>query len=309
MDNDGLHEIAVGWQMSGSLRHMTLHAAHGLRYTQIAEADYTALALCDLTGDERVDIAAIQMHMPGGTCAIVSLMDDGEVVRESAAMSADAESVSRVLTGKLADGSQGLFVDVTTANNMMTDIFAYKEGVLKNVVLRTVSGSATVTGRTPATNATDINRDGIVEIPSIVPAPRPETARSKTEYHTIDWYSYDRYGVRIMAMTTYHNWNDGWYFVLPEKWRGAISVRREDRAGEREVVFSHVKGEDFTDFMSVFMLTGENREERAGLPGRFTLLIDGAAIYAARIDVEAASAMTETEVRQRFMRIYNDWEF
>jgi hypothetical protein len=154
----------------------------------------------------------------------------------------------------------------------------------------------------------DINRDGLMEIP----APELLPPQSETNYYAINWNSFDRFGAGRLVMTTYHNYSDGWYLILPEDWRGKITVRREDAApGERTLVFSYVRGaESVADFLRIYTLSGDNREERARLSGRFRLLEEGDTSYTAELlpGWEGLPLTLSRElVTENFKRNYSDW--
>ena len=65
---------------------------------------------------------------------------------------------------------------------------------------------------------------------------------------------------------------DGWYLILPSSWDGQIAVERDDREnhrGEQAVVFYHQEYDgSLTRFMTIYRLTGTNREARANLGSR-----------------------------------------
>ena len=119
----------------------------------------------------------------------------------------------------------------------------------------------------------DINSDGIKE----VPIPRSLPSTNENAYRVLDWYAYSSSGTRKLVLTTYHNSSDGWYLVLPDEWGDDITLRREDSvSGERAVIFSVWRGENLPpeDFLIIYALSGENREDKAKRDGRFILLTE-----------------------------------
>ena len=99
---------------------------------------------------------------------------------------------------------------------------------------------------------TDINHDGILELPSAYALPDPNNVGTAPNFWAIRWWQYDINGVSHLVYTTYHNSRDGWYFVLPEAWSGKVTLSRSDLAGggERAVIFSYWEGSN----------TGEEKE-------------------------------------------------
>ena len=128
----------------------------------------------------------------------------------------------------------------------------------------------------------------------------------------LDWYGYNSRGKRTIVTTTYHNYSDSWYLILPDSW-GEISLRREDSdVGERAVVFSFWNGEgaSVTDFLVIYTLSGENRTELASREGRSVIRSGGETIYAAELLLSAEEWPERPDMnwlRQNFRPIYSEW--
>jgi hypothetical protein len=336
MDGDGFLELVVGWQMGASLKNMALYLERGFQHVKVAEADYSTLLVSDITGDGAPDVSVVRLGTAEapGELEVFSLMADGEIVGASAHLSDGVESVSRAQAGQLSDGVPVVVIDGKAAGGgLVTDMFCSVDGALVNIARASAAGVDPVETepRTLTVYSTDIDRDGVVEIPYPVPLPR----QSDTVYYSIEWRAYASDGSRAVSMSTYHNYSDGWYLILPDAWRGGITVRRADAVyGERIMVFSFVDGEQSevsattngatngatsatsnasggaVDFLKIYTLSGENREERARLPGRFRLLEEGDKIYAAElypIVQQRPDAPDEIAVKESFRRIYSDW--
>ena len=209
-------------------------------------------------------------------------------------------------------GTRGFLTEsVYSASGVVTDVFAWRGGKLVNLTLSEETGISSDTTRSYAVYATDLNDDGIVEIPH----PVAMTAQSEsTVYYRLDWTAYGVYGQVGQVMTTYHNYTDGWYLELDPSWDELITVRRADSVtGERSVIFS-VADEDgkvLYDYLVIYTLSGDNRDERAALAGRFRLHTEGSTVYAAQLLADSpgfAAQLTEQSVQESFHIIYSDWE-
>jgi len=313
MDGDGIVEIIVGWQMGAALKHMTIHSIRDYHSVLLAERHYTEITVFDMhgNGNDSVVIVRLPSQEIGAVAEIFTLMPDGEVVSEEARLSTGIETISRVLTGRLFDGVPALFVDsigMFDDGGLVTDICVYRDGVFSNVSLVGFTGISEETVRTRI-NSSDVNRDGIVK----VPMPRRLRAQSETPYYAIDWYAYNSLGHSSLMLTTYHNNSDEWFLILPFNWRGRVSVRREDViSGERTVIFSYIAGDDgpYEDFLKIYKITGEKREERARMGDRKMLLSDGAAVYAFEILITPNSyglTFSEPLIRENFRLIHSEW--
>ena len=317
MDRDGVKEILVGWRMSSSVKLLTMYSALDYQPVELASTDYSEYTVYDLDSNGDSEALVICKTDTGvSTANLYSLMSDGEMVSTSAYLSKGAETVTRIMRGRLTDGGAAVFVDSSHADGgLVTDVFTLDgDGALKNLTLRSRSGSSSDTMRGMTVYCSDINDDGLMDIP----IPRTLFPQTETVYYVIDWYDYDARGRRTLAMTTYHNYSDGWYLVIPESWGDRVSIRREDSlSGERTIVFSRVVEGDsengvqhVEDFLRIYTLTGDNKRELASLSGRFRLLSRADVIYAAEILVDADRYefdISEATIRENFEIIYSDW--
>ena len=308
MDGDGTAELLVGWQMSPSVKVLNIYSMKDFQATAIAEASYFTYVSCDLNetgGDE-----LLLLREPGtenaGEAVLYTLMEDGEVITSSAAMSIQAESIGRVQSGGTADSHAAVYVDSLCEGGLITDVFAVRDGVLYN--LTTADGGENDTVRPYTVYCSDIDRDGVMEIPR----PVPVYAQSETPYYTICWTTRTVRGFKMDKLFTYHNYSDGWYLVLPEEIAERITIRRVDSiSGERAVVLSILSGPDsdptITDILAVYTLTGENKAERAVMNGRFLLVDDETKLFAASILNGGEGVITEEQIRGFFSLIRTRW--
>lgn len=311
MDGDGCSEIIVGWQMGPSVKMLGIYSIEDDQPVQLAASGYSAYTWTDMDGDGDSEVIVLQTETSdtAGSATMYMLMDDGEVVSYQTVLSASAESVSRTQTGLLSDRKNGVFVDSVCGSGLVTDVLAFAHNELVNVTLEAESQSS-VTERPYAVYSTDINNDGMLEIPE----PVALFPQSETTYYAIKWNTCTSRGFISPRLTTYHNYSDGWYLIIPEEWTENMTIRREDSvSGERTVVFSTVisRGDENTppvleDFLKIYSLTGDNKEDKADMDGRFVLRKESEKIYAASI-TGSADTVTEQYVRDNFRIIHSDW--
>jgi hypothetical protein len=313
MNGDGVTELIVGWQMSTALQHMSVYSLRDLQHVRLAGADYTGITVCDINSDGADDIVAVRLATAEtpGEAESLTLMSDGEIVTSVARLSGGVESIARILPGRLRDGTTAIFVDGKAGGMNITDVLAYSDSLV-NISADIDSGYAANTERVMSLYCADIDKDGAVEVPSATPLPQ----QTETTYYEIDWYAYNVSGERSLALSTYHNNSDGWYFILPGRWRQRFTVRREDSApGERAVVFSYVHGYNggdplFEDCLKIYSLTGDNKEERSRLPGRFVIHTEGNSVYAVQFLRGAeryGPSSDPDEIAASFKLVYSEW--
>ena len=311
MNGDGWAEIVVGWQMSPSLKQLSICSIKDYHLFQLAASDYKAFSVVDINGDGYDDVLAVRLDAAGtaGEVTYFSLMTDGEIVSGYAALSQGVEQISRVLSGRLTSGAQALFVESAyEQTGVITDVFSWRNNHLENITLRSDTGASSDTMRMMRYYSSDVNKDGIIDIP----IPRPLPAQSETTYYAIEWYNVTLGGRAEISFVSYHNYSDSWYLVLPMTWQKDVTVRRDDTvAGERHVVFSYCSGDgEVIDFLKIYTLSGDNKEDRAAMENRFVLLENANTIYAAEFLKSSGlvlPGLNEELITRNFHIIYSDW--
>ncbi|MCL2226279.1 MAG: VCBS repeat-containing protein [Oscillospiraceae bacterium] len=314
MDGDGVMEVIVGWQLGDALKHMEIYAIVDFYPVLLQSAEYEGITVFDINGDSNDDIIAVRLPTFESSAAakVFTLTPYMEVITSVVRLSIGIESILRVMRGTLLDGSPAIFIESEgrfDEGAFVTDIIAMQNGVVTNISLSESTGVSDATVRQRRILSSDIGGDGTIK----VPVPRRLRAQTETAYYAMDWYSFNSRGDSRLALTTFHNPTDEWFLILPLDWRGRVSVRREDIVtGERTVVFSYIAGEygPFEDFLNVYRLTGEAREERSRLPGRVRLLSEGTSVYAFELLVPPDNfglTLNEAVVIENFRLIFSDW--
>lgn len=107
-------------------------------------------------------------------------------------------------------------------------------------------------------NGMDIDNDGILELP--IPEALPLLDETSSQLYLLRWNQYDQNGEATRVCTTFHSYDDGWYLILPEDWKGEVTAARRDRLNlsERAVSFYHWTQdmEEPEEFLTIYRLTG-----------------------------------------------------
>ncbi len=316
LDGDGILEVVVSWQLATRVYVLSVYALGPAEATELIRSTYNeSYALADLNGDGLRELVIIQRDDTGESYSRASYytFQDGMLVMTSeAALSANVTDVTSVRTGVLAGQIPAIYVTSDCEGGQVTDILAYQDGSLVNVTLNQDNGISNYTLRSyTEVSVTDINNDGVLEVPVALALPSV-SATSETTHWIIYWRQFDAQGQATVTCITYHSTNDGWYLILPSEWDGQIAVERDDREnhrGERAVVFYHQEEDGtLTRFMTIYRLTGTNRDARAKLGSRQLLLSTSSAAYA----VEFASdgwdcGLDVDQVKERFHLITTEW--
>ncbi|NLV49231.1 MAG: VCBS repeat-containing protein [Clostridiales bacterium] len=308
MNADGWSEIIVGWTAT-DLQMLNIYSLKGFQPASVATTDYTKYTVADMDGDGLRELLVVRhsSEEASGWVDMYTIDDEGETITYSAELSAGLKSIDKLTSGHLSDGNMALFVEGQYAETgLITDIFAFNGDMLKNITKKN-SSESNGTIRSNTTYCRDINSDGVMDIP--IARTLPTTG--ETIYRVLDWMSYKSDGASKLSLTTFHNTSDGWYLVLPPEWKNDITVRRNASGyGERAVIFSFWNRGQPLDILTIYALTGENREDRAYSGGRFVLRREDEVIYSAKLLEDGADwkyMIDEEYVRGNFSLIYSDW--
>ncbi|NLV85880.1 MAG: VCBS repeat-containing protein [Clostridiales bacterium] len=314
LDGDGMVEILTTWKMSADMRIFKAYSIENWTSSLVFTTSCTDFQVGDLDKDGTPDVAVLRLDQNSGSVDVFNVSAKGEVVKTEARLSASLSSVDRFRIATIGDGSPAIFVEGRYLEGdelyNLTDIIVSDEGKLKNICLDVSTGDSRAKRHYPV-YCTDINGDGSLAVPFA------EKLYSQPGYlsdnYVFDWFRYDALGNSEACGCTYHNYTDGWYFMLPDEWRDDLTVRRESGiSGERSVVLSHFDEEtqELTDYLTIYVLSGENRRDRAKIAGRFTMLNSETVIYAAKlhtIDDVLPSEEAQKDITDRFHLIYTEW--
>lgn len=317
LDGDGMTELIVGWKVTTELQALSIYALQPSGAEDlIRSTNYVKYAAADLNQDGRQELVVIHADGEGnGIADYYSWQPGGLTMEASARISMNMAELSgqqgRVQSGTLQDGTPALFVTgVAESARTVTDILAMRDGEFSNIVLSAVTGVSTEISLVRNLYPTDINNDGITEVPCSVSMYTWDD--EEDAYQQIDWRVYAIDGTAATVMSTYHNIEDGWYLRLPEDWKGHILVSRNAAPGEASVTF-YIRGEDGRSpepFLRITALTGADRENKAVRGNRFSLVRQQETIYVAELLDANGSweyGITEDEVRAAFSRIITEW--
>lgn len=312
MDDRPGYEIVVGRQVSDQVvRSVSVYSLIDGQLEQVMTANYTEFLCCDLNSDGMSELFVLQPGEGTNGVAVVYGMKDKALERsQEVSMSEPAENVMRIMFGRLADGVRAVYVasSVTGSNGVITDVYALIDGQLTNISLSTESGNSVQTLRNYYIFADDIDDDGVLELPSLISMRSTYLSEDESSsQYIIRWYAMTSDGTEVDKMYTYHNYVGGWYLELDGSLADRYYVEQKGSSYE----FS-LWNEDFSEIeklMTVYVLTGQKREEQALTDNRFILYRGESTIYAANLDVLSTNfGMSQDSLIDSFNLIQQDWK-
>ena len=308
-DTPGL-DLILCRQLSDTVsQSMSAYSLHDGHVVELMSTTYSEYTTADLDSDGRKDIFLLRFDTESRMwISELFRYHAGLLEREPEAhLSVGAQSVKRIISGNLMQDVPAVFVASTYEDeSIVTDVFAFRNGTFQNVT--SSDGLSTQTVRSYFVYASDIDYDGLIELPELISLPASE--ESGDAYSLIRWFNLDLKNNKTVKMTTYHRFASGWYIVLPEVWENQITISRgEEVLGVQGIVFSRWNDTESPDpIFTVYAFSGEDRNRIAEEDGRFILSEKGDVTYSAKIGTsEWASDLTPQKLKQMFNYIHVDW--
>lgn len=284
LDGTGGVELVVGRQVSNEV----VHALSAYTFSEgtpesILTANYTRFLTADLDQDGLRELFLLRPGTDGGN-GVAELYDyhGGAMERSTeAAMSVPVENLKRVTAGGMYQNIQAVFAASNyNEDTIITDVYAMVKGRFTNISLSSESGTSIQTIRNYYVFGDDIDNDGLIELPALVPM--EESSPGGREL--IRWYNLTPVGEEMEKMFTFHNYADRWYVRIQEDWVETVSVTRGgDVDGIQGYVFSVGEGREHQVLFTIYAFTGDDREELAVADGRFLLAKTDEVVYAAAL--------------------------
>lgn len=310
-------EVVVSWQISSNDHTLGVYSLDDMEGIEVLWVDsYTRFRTADLDGDGERELVALTLQTGEEDATRADYYDyDGAALalKSTAPLSAGINEIKTLRSGNLTDGSSAMFVTSAfpETGEQVVDILACREGTLTNLTLEKATLRSESTIRTyNAVSGSDINRDGIMEVPQPILAHK--SLGVSDDFWLLEWRQFDGQGRPHTAMTTFHNVTDGWFFVIPEGWADRLVISRKDAisADERGVAFSLWQGDDreAKPFMVLYKLTGTNQQSRSTMGHRTVVYTDSSATYACELMPEVwDTGLTGEDVAERFHIIHTEW--
>lgn len=303
-DRDGL-EIIVGRQVSEEVsRSVSVYRFTSDFARQLLSTSYSNISVCDLNEDGFTELLVFGAGAAeqGKGMAVYYSYSDGEMHRTHVSyLSQHIANLQQVETGVLEDGTPAVFA--TSAENessISVDVFVITDDMLQNLT----NGLSIPSIRNYRVYPVDIDDDGVIELPRLVSV--PSLSPSGLKEYVLSWTSLDRNGDPREKAYTYHHYPDGWYLFLDAALVQTLAVEQIEDA----CVFYHQdpqSGELHT-ILSIYTLTGSDREDQAMLPGRLVLYKGDSIIYVAELaDQEGIYGITAESLLNDFRPIRQEW--
>lgn len=227
MNNDGTAEILVGWSVYGTVdKAVGVYSFSDSKFTQRAMENYTHYLCEDIDKDGNMElfISHLDSKNEKASAKLIRLTESGLLELGNCPLDNTATAYYKPVIGKLTNGDTAIYFDAVKGSGMITEVLQIKDSVMINA-LTPIDSAPISTFRASSAEIRDLNGDGIYGIPMPTLLTQSPGADSDNVYLT-EWYtiSADRLDYSFSALM---NYVDGYYIVVPDKWKGKIAVTRD----------------------------------------------------------------------------------
>lgn len=303
------YDLVVGYQVSNQVvRTVSVYTFSNSHMEKVLTTGYSRFVCQDLDNNGLSELLILRPAEDVTQAGIAELyrMSDGVIERfPEVSMSEPVDHIKRIMVSRLNDGLSAVYVaSEVDGSAVITDIFAVPGGKFANISLSNDAGTSVQTLRNYFVYADDIDNDGILELPSLIPVANSSNSSQDIQY-LIRWYAVSSTGAMTDKMFTYHNFVGGWYLELDGKLAPKMYVTQLGNSYEFYVL---PESEEPVKLMTVYGFTGQQREEQAVSDNRFVLYRTDSTVYAAHLEVASATyGMSKESLKNSFHLIVQDW--
>lgn len=305
-------EVVVGRQLSDKLlRSVSVYTLTSEGMEQLVTDNYVKFLTVKFGESEVSELFVIHTGQTETDNAIAELytMRGGVMERyNEVSLSFPADKLKRILVGQLHDIPTAVYVAGAVGDTaLVTDVFSVVDGKFTNVAVSNKSGTGVQTMRNYYVYADDIDNDGVVELPFLIDMVPRDATRSSDRHNLIRWYAMTSGGEKVNKLYTYHNFVSGWYLELGDHWAPRLTI--ESHSGNYEFYLwdSDLRGTQ--KLMTIYALTGQNREEQSREEGKIILQKTDSVIYTATLEeIAAEHGIDEESITRSFHLIHQDWK-
>ncbi len=227
LDGNGVKEIVVGWQSGAQLNKGLSVYMHGEKgYEEIFKDSYTEFVTGDVNDNKQEELVTVKLSRSDAFAKIrVYTLVNGRLgLLAENHMDGFVNEYASVQIGKINPYVTGIVIDAKVgARSGFTDVFVYKNNQLRNLYFDEKWKVTRETYRQVERQSTDLNKDGIIEIPILEPGNRYEKTGNYINYITL-WNQVDPQDELKSVLRSYDSKEEGYRFIFPSSWSDQIGI-------------------------------------------------------------------------------------
>jgi len=233
LDGDGKNEMIIGWEGSTLIdRGISVYTIKKDKLVEVFNKNYTAYTIEDLdvNGNDELVIINLDKSKGRANAVLYDLDTDTKSMYyvDQVNMDGYVNGYYNVTSGYVSLTQKGVLIDVNVgAHSSYTDLIVYQSGRLRNLFYNEIWEYTDLTFRPYSIKSTDIDGDGIIEIPLLrIPKGYEETPSIEIPYIT-SWMEWNGLNALKFDKESYMSLNNNFIIFFPKDWRYNVTLKTE----------------------------------------------------------------------------------
>ena len=199
--------------------------------------NYSTMFVADLERDSKNELVLIRPNTTKkASVGLVSTDVNGRMDEISGvALNENTTDFVNIASGYVGSGTPAIFIDSISGGKLTTEIIYSLNSQLRNPLYLGESALIEQTVRPVGYPCTDIDLDGIIEIPTQTLFPGYSENTVGIKLYSTEWNVFDNYNI-MRKYSSFYNIADGYCFILPSRWNGGVVTAKSDSV-TGEIVF------------------------------------------------------------------------
>lgn len=266
LGGSGRQSVIIGYTLLSGERSVQVYDYEDGLLTSKYSDTYSTMFTADLERDGKNELILIRPgnQMKKASASLVSIdPESGEALETSGvALDESATEFVSVAAGYVGKETPAVFIDGLSGGQLTTEIIYSVDGQLRNPLYLGESGLIEKTRRPAGYTCTDIDLDGVIEIPTLSLFPGYSEDSSGTKLYSADWNIFDNYSI-TKKYSSFYNIGEGYCFILPSRWDGVVTAKRDSATGE--VVFCKFRTDLLNSTVELLRIAVASEEETSTL--------------------------------------------
>lgn len=305
LDQDGVSEILVGWQIYGtSEMQLAVYSFKENILVQRLLKKYTHFVTCNLDGNKTNEVMVIDVNAENSqnAASLYGMSDEGVVLLGKCQLDSKVQSFEHPIVSELSSGKKAVYIDSVKGIGAITEVIIYEKGKLLNPLFDEQTQETSLTLRSASFNTRDFNNDSVLEIPVQLNVPSVSKSQVAEKLYLTNWCSFNG-EILTTQVTSMINVLDGYYYNIPAKWVGNIAILKDTDNRIREI-YTYDTEEMSVGKSLLYIRAISKKDWEKGIYDALNLIEIGeteTAVIACRISKEAKNAgITIDQVKSNF---------
>ena len=304
ISSDREPEVIVGYTSAASEeKTLEVYNFYGGEFKTIGTDNYSLLETFDINNDGTEELIVINKKPEEDseeqsfnyTASLLEVTDGQLNKTQSVLMCNNVTSYVNTVTGRIDDKIHAVYIDeLTNKNELQTEIIYCKNNNLQNPIETESEKLIPLCTRPAGYYSQDVDRDGVVEIPSVKPMTGYENVVEEEKVFLTSWYVYQDPNELVYKYSGYYSLSEGYIMLYPSRWDGQVTVKKDNKS--EEMVFYKYDGDingEMTELMRIAVASEDNKSDY--LYSGYQLLIEkGRLGYMVKISAEVNEPLVPT---------------